>query len=178
MLEGVEGLDAADDAFSAFVAARQRELVQLGWALTGDRQLGEDLVQTALLRLWPHWSRVAAAGEPFAYTQRIVINLWSSWRRRRRWQAERLDASPPDSSGGDVAVEAQTRTSLDAWLARLPRRQRAVLVLRFVCDLDVAETADQLGCAPGTVKSQTSKALRTLRANVESVGSFAEEASS
>jgi len=177
VLVGVEGLDVADEAFSAFVAARQRELVRLGWALTGDRQLGEDLVQTALLQLWPHWSRVAAAGEPFAYTQRIVINLWSSW-RRRRWRTERLDASPPDSSGGDVAIEAQTRASLDGWLARLPRRQRAVLVLRFVCDLDVGETADRLGCSTGTVKSQTSKALRTLRANVESVGSFAEEASS
>ena len=172
---GVEGLDDVDAAFTAFVAARQRELVRLGWALTGDRQLGEDLVQTALLRLWPHWSRVAAAGDPLAYTQRIMINLWTSWRRRHRWQAERLDASPPDSSGDDASIEAQTRAGLDAWLVRLPHRQRAVVVLRYVCDLDVAEAADRLGCSPGTVKSQTSKALRTLRATVDSPGSLAEE---
>ena len=175
---GVQGLDGVDRAFTAFVVARQRELVRLGWALTGDRQLGEDLVQTALLRLWPHWSRVAASGEPFAYTQRIMINLWTSWRRRRRWQTERLDASPPDPTGGDVSIEAQARVSLDAWLARLPRRQRAVVVLRFVCDLDVADVADRLGCSTGTVKSQTAKALQTLRVSAESVGTLEEEATS
>lgn len=90
-----------DEAFSAFVLARQAELVRLGEALCGDRQLGEDLAQMALQRLWPHWSRVAAAGDPFPYTQRIMVNLWASWRRRRRWHVERLDAAPPDPVGRD-----------------------------------------------------------------------------
>jgi RNA polymerase sigma-70 factor (sigma-E family) len=162
VLEGVEGLRSSDEAFSSFVAARQGELVQLGWALTGDRQLGEDLTQSALQRLWPHWPRVAAGGDPFPYTQRIMVNLCTSW-RRRRWQVERPAASPPDAAGADPMTAVEEQDALDRWLARLPARQRAVVVLRFVCDLDVAATADRLGCSAGTVKSQTAKALRSLR---------------
>jgi RNA polymerase sigma-70 factor (sigma-E family) len=150
-------------AFSAFVAAHQAELVRLGWALTGDRQLGEDLAQSALARLWPRWSQVAASGQPVAYTQRIMVNLFSSWRQRRRWRGEVVSAQPADR-----AVEDQTRRvaeydALDHALAGLPPRQRAVIVLRFLVDLDVTQTAKRLGCSTGTVKSQTAKALRALR---------------
>jgi RNA polymerase sigma-70 factor (sigma-E family) len=158
----VEGLRSSDDAFSAFVMARQGELVQLGWALTGDRQLGEDLSQSALQRLWPHWTRVAAVGDPYPYTQRIMVNLYTSW-RRRRWQLERPAAAPPDLTSADATTAVDEHDALDRWLAKLPARQRAVLVLRFVCDLDVTETAERLGCSSGTVKSQTAKALRNLR---------------
>lgn len=70
------------------------------------------------------------------------------------------------------------RDALDRWLARLPARQRAVVVLRFVCDLDVAETAARLGCSSGTVKSQTAKALRSLRAADPALRSVTEEAPS
>lgn len=154
---------SSDDGFSAFVTARQAELVRLGWALTGDRQLGEDLSQSALQRLWPHWTRVAAAGDPFAYTQRIVVNLFISWRRRRRWLLERSSGFLPEVTDNDATVGVDEQDALDRWLARLPARQRAVVVLRFVCDLDVAETAGRLECSPGTVKSQTAKALHNLR---------------
>lgn len=163
VLEGVAGVRSADDEFSAFVTARQAELVQLGWALTGDRQLGEDLSQSALQRLWPHWTRVADAGDPFAYTQRIVVNLYISWHRRRRWRLERPAASLPEITVGDATSGVDEQDALDRWLARLPARQRAVVVLRFVCDLDVAETAARLECSSGTVKSQTAKALHNLR---------------
>jgi RNA polymerase sigma-70 factor (sigma-E family) len=156
-----------DEAFSAFVVARQAELARLGWALTGDRELGEDLVQSALQRLWPRWSQVAASGEPLAYTQRIMINLLSNWRHRRGWQVERFGESPSRSAGAvdDLTGAVDDRDSIDRWLAGLPPRQRAVVVLRFLLDLGVAETADRLGCSAGTVKSQTAKALHTLRAN-------------
>jgi RNA polymerase sigma-70 factor (sigma-E family) len=162
VLEGVEGLQPSDEAFSAFVLARQGELVHLGRALTGDRQLGEDLAQSALQQLWPHWPRVAAAGDPFPYAQRIMVNLCTSW-RRRRWRLERPTASPPEVTGGDAMTAVDDHDALGGWLARLPARQRAVVVLRFVCDLNVAETAERLGCSSGTVKSQTTKALHNLR---------------
>ena len=178
VLRDVEGSRSSDEAFSAFVSARQAELARLGWALTGDRQLGEDLAQTALQRLWPHWSRVAAAGDPFPYVQRTMVNLWSTWRRRRRWRVERLDAVPPESGGTDPTIEVDERDALDGWLAQLPPRQRAVVVLRFMFDLDVADTAQRLGCTPGTVKSQTSKALRSLRKHQPQLASLSKEAPS
>lgn len=175
MLMSVEGLRALDETFSAFVEVRRDELVRLGWALTGDRHLGEDLAQTALQQLWPHWSRVAAAGDPLAYTQRIMVNLCTSWRRRRGWALERLEASPPDVAEADELADVDAKDVLDRWLARLPARQRAAVVLRFVCDLDVAETAERLGCSTGAVKSQTAKALRTLRRADPGLRSVAEE---
>jgi len=156
--------DATQSSFADFVLARQAQLARLGWALTGDRGLGEDLAQAALQRIWPHWARVSESGDPLAYTQRTMINLWSSWRRRRRWQAERLSDSPPETPCGDGTSQVDERDALDAWLAVLPARQRAVVVLRFLLDLDVNETAARLSCSPGTVKSQTAKAFRKLRA--------------
>lgn len=163
VLKGVEGSGSADDAFASFVRAHQAELVRLGWALTGERQLGEDLAQSALQRLWPHWPRVAQRGEPLAYTQRIMVTLSVTW-RRRRWHGERLDAAPPEQVGDDTSADVDEHDAVEGWLDRLPARQRAVIVLRFLLDLDVNATADRLGCSAGTVKSQTAKALRTLRA--------------
>jgi RNA polymerase sigma-70 factor (sigma-E family) len=178
VLTDVEGSPSSEESFSAFVSARQNELVRLGWALAGDRQLGEDLAQSALQRVWPHWSRVAAAGDPFAYTQRTMVNLYASWRRRRRWQVEHVDASPPEPPGRDATVMVDEQDVVDTWLAYLPPRQRAVVVLRFLFDLDVAATADRLGCSPGTVKSQTSKALAALRKCWPGLRPRQEEASS
>jgi RNA polymerase sigma-70 factor (sigma-E family) len=179
VLLGMDGLRAPDEAFSTFVVARQAELARFGWALTGDPQLGEDLVQSALQRLWPHWSRVAASGDPLAYTQQIMVNLWSSWRRRRRWQVERVGESPSDEgSPGDLTTAVDEQDSIDGWLAQLPPRQRAVVVLRFLLDLGVTETADRLGCSSGTVKSQTSKALHTLRESRSAIRRETKEATS
>jgi RNA polymerase sigma-70 factor (sigma-E family) len=179
VLLGMDGRRAPDEAFSTFVVARQAELARLGWALTGDPQLGEDLVQSALQRMWPHWSRVAAAGDPLAYTQRIMVNLWSNWRSRRQWQVERVGESPADlPSSLDPTTAVDDKDSVDSWLAHLPPRQRAVVVLRFLLDLGVAETADRLGCSPGTVKSQTSKALDALRQSRGAVRTSTKEATS
>lgn len=175
---GVEGTLSEDEAFSSFVLARQARLVQFGWALTGDRQLGEDLAQGALERLWPHWSRVSGAGDPLPYTQRIMVNLATSRRRGRRWQAERLDASVPDLGGADEAAGVDAQDALDRWLRLLPTRQRAVIVLRFVCDLSVEQTAGVLRCSSGTVKSQTAKALSSLRRAEPVLNSEIEESSS
>jgi RNA polymerase sigma-70 factor (sigma-E family) len=158
------GVTATEDAFAAFVRHRQVELVRLGWALTGDRQLGEDLAQTALQRLWPRWDHVSASGEPYAYAQRIMVNLWSSWRGRRWRQMERVVETPPDRHAEGDADRLDANDEVDRWLATLPSRQRAVITLRFLLDMSVDETAERLGCSAGTVKSQTAKALGHLRA--------------
>jgi RNA polymerase sigma-70 factor (sigma-E family) len=158
---------ADNDAFTAFVTCRQAELVRLGEALTGDRQLGEDLAQTALQRLWPRWHRVAASGEPLAYTQRIMVNLWTNWRGARRWQRERVgiaDSEPALTE--DPTGSIDDHDVVHRWLGLLPPKQRATVVLRFLLDLSVQETAQRLGCSTGTVKSQTARALTTLGARL------------
>jgi RNA polymerase sigma-70 factor (sigma-E family) len=153
--------------FTAFVEQRQAQLLRLTRALTGDEQLGEDLAQSTLYRLWARWSRVSASGDPWPYAQRIAVSLASTW-RRRRWRGEIASGAIPESAhvaGDDHSV---TRATVAQWLSTLTRRQRAVIVLRFLADRSVVETADVLGCSPGTVKRQTAAALRHLRARVES----------
>ena len=155
--------------FAAFVADHQVQLGRLGWALTGDAQLGEDLVQAALTRLWRRWEAVSRSGDPGAYLHRIMINLWSSWRGRRFRSAEFVVADPPMTAPGTRwDDQASDRVDVDRWLNSVPPRQRAALVLRFLLDLSVEETAARLGCSPGTVKSQTSKGLQAMRAAMSS----------
>jgi RNA polymerase sigma-70 factor (sigma-E family) len=136
----------------------------LGFAvlLTGDRHDAEDLVQMALLRSARHWS--AARQQPEGYTRTVLVNL-----ARDRWQARRRRAEtllidlPATPAAGDIAGAVLDRLELlrACWL--LPPRQRAVLVLRFWEDRSIDETAAVLGCTPGTVKSQTHRALARLR---------------
>lgn len=154
------------DGFSGYVAARQRALLRTAGLLTGDSQSAEDLVQTALVKVWPHWVRVARAGDPDAYVRRVLLTTYLTW-RRRRWHGERATGQLPDRPApGDPYADADVRDALARLLPRLPPRQRAVLVLRFYEDLSEAQTAEVMSCAVGTVKSQTSKALATLRASI------------
>ncbi len=149
--------------FDDFVAARSTGLLRTAYLLTRDHALAEDLLQTALTKAWFAWSRIE--GEPEPYVRRVLVNTFASW-WRRKWNGEQAWAEPPEpepspDGGADAAVDRRH----DLWVAmgRLPRRQRAVVVLRFVEDLSEAETARLLGISPGTVKSQTSKALAKLR---------------
>ena len=147
--------------FDDFVAARSSTLLRTAYLLTRDEGVAEDLLQTALTKAWFAWSRID--GDPEPYVRRILVNTFSSW-WRRKWNGEQAYAEPPEpppAAGGPDAADQRH----DLWTAmgRLPRRQRAVVVLRFVEDLSEAETARLLGCATGTVKSQASKALAKLR---------------
>ena len=156
------------DGFREFVAARGAALSRSAYLLTGDHQLAEDLLQTALARTAAHWRRVRA-GDPEAYVRRAMINERTSWWRRRRSATEVpadtdvLDARPA-TRVADASETVLRRMTVTAALARLPARQRAVIVLRFFDDLSEAATADVLGCSVGTVKSQTHDALARLRA--------------
>lgn len=153
----------ATTGFDEFVAARSTQLLRTAYLLTRDHALAEDLLQTALTKAWFAWSRID--GEPEPYVRKILVNTYASW-WRRKWNGEQAHAEPPEPDRSPVHAPSQgAEDRHDLWTAmgRLPRRQRAVIVLRFVEDLSEAETADLLGISTGTVKSQTSKALAKLR---------------
>ena len=147
--------------FREFVRARGPALSRTAFLLTGDHQLAEDLVQTALTRTVPHWRRVVAGGDPEAYVRQVMVNERIAWWRRRRYDV--IVPVPEAPSPVDEADLTTERVTLLAALARLSPRQRAVIVLRFYEDLSVEQTAHVLGCSPGTVKSTTSDALARLR---------------
>ena len=153
-----------DEAFRDFVAYRQRDLLRSAWLLTGDWAAAEDVIQTALIKVWPHWKSVSADGRELAYVRRVVLNTFLSSRRGAR-NRERSVADVPDCGREPTTIGVELRPALLLGLAALPPRQRAVVVLRYFNDLSEAQCAEMLGCAVGTVKSQNSKALATLRQN-------------
>ena len=145
--------------FDEFVAARSSRLLRTAYLLTRDHALAEDLLQTALTKAWFAWSRIERDPEP--YVRKILVNTYASW-WRRKWNGEQSHGDLPEP-GGVGSSGADDRHDLWTAMGRLPRRQRAVVVLRYVEDLSEAETAAVLGVSTGTVKSQTSKALAKLR---------------
>ncbi|WP_328990773.1 SigE family RNA polymerase sigma factor [Kribbella sp. NBC_01245] len=147
------------ESFDAFVIARSGRLLRTAYLLTQDHALAEDLVQTALAKAWFSWHRIEG-GDPEPYVRKVIVNTYSTW-WRRKWNGEQ----PTDELPEGTALGSSVEDRADVWqaLQRLPRRQRAVIVLRFYEDLTEAETARILGCTTGTVKSQTSKALAKLR---------------
>ena len=158
-LSGARPRDRVD--FDGFVASRSSALLRLAYLLTRDHALAEDLLQTALTKSWFAWGRID--GEPEPYVRKVLVNTYSSW-WRRRWNGEvSHDELPEPAPGSDAYAGSDERHDLWTAMGRLPRRQRAVIVLRFVEDLSERDTADLLGISPGTVKSQTSKALARLR---------------
>lgn len=154
-----------DEEFDAFMRGRWPAMVRLGYALTGDVGNAEDLAQAAFARAYASWGRVRRAGDPDAYVRRIVINEHRGRFRKHR-VPEELRGDLGDTAGAQQEQQAfdDRRALLDA-LRALGPRQRAVVVLRYWLDLSEAETAAALNCSVGTVKSQASRALATLRAN-------------
>ena len=153
-------MDATADAeFSDFMHGRWSGLVRLGFGLTGDLQLAEDLAQTAFARAYASWGRVRKADNPDAYLRRIVVNANRSRFRRLR-VGEVLTGTLPDIlSARDDADLRGERAALVAALMQLPYGQRAAVVLRYWLDLSETEAAAVLGCSVGNVKSQASRAL-------------------
>lgn len=150
------------EGFAEYVAARQATLLRSAWMLSGDWGHAEDLVQSALVRMLPHWSRVRG-DDPDGYAYRVLLNCYLSWWRRVR-PREPVPRDLPEMPVTDRGfATVALRDELAQLLATLPRRQRAVVVLRYYHDYTEAETAALLGCAVGTVKSQSAKALAKMR---------------
>jgi RNA polymerase sigma-70 factor (sigma-E family) len=137
-------------------------MVRLAYGLTGDLGHAEDVAQAAFARVYAAWGRLARAGDPDAYLRQVVVN-----ENRRRFRKQRvpedLPGDLPDAGVTDTAGDLDDRAMLLAALARLGPRQRAVVVLRYWMDMSEADTAATLNCSVGTVKSQASRALATLR---------------
>jgi DNA-directed RNA polymerase specialized sigma24 family protein len=133
----------ADAEFTEFMLGTWPRLARLGYALTGDRSLGEDLAQTALAKAYASWPKVARAGDPEAYVRKIVVNACRDGFRRRH-VAEVLTGSLPEVMTGDTASFEQ-RPALFAALMKLPAGQRAVVVLRFCPDLAAAQVSEGHG---------------------------------
>jgi RNA polymerase sigma-70 factor (sigma-E family) len=154
-----------DADFAAYMQARQSSLLRTAYLLTGDRHTAEDLVQTAFAKLYLSWDRVQRRELVDGYVRRILVNEHNSlWRRpfkRREVVAERL----PEAHAVDRHDTGES-AALWSFVQTLPRRQRAVIVLRYYEDLSEAETADVLGISVGTVKSQASRALAAMRSRV------------
>ena len=155
--------------FDRFLAERQRSLFRFAVVLCGNPDLAEDLVQSVLTRAFEQWSRVSAADDPNAYVRRMVVNEYLSWRRLTRRTTPVADISDQHlASAPDHAEQHAEAAMVVAELDRLPRRQRAVLVLRFYAGLSFAEIAAYLGCREATARSYGARALATLRIDMES----------
>ena len=149
--------DTAPGGFEEFVAARRTALLRSAYLLTGDHEDAEDLVQVTLVKAVPRWRRIADHPEP--YVRRILARESISRWRRRRWREVATDRLPEQI---DPAADRDDSVLREA-LGRLAPRQRAVIVLRYYEDLTERQTADVLGIAAGTVKSQARDGLARLR---------------
>jgi len=150
--------------FDEFAAARLPALLRFTAVLAGDRATAEDLAQEVLIRAHAQWGRIGAMDSPEQYVRKMLLNEFLSW-RRRSWRLipNTAVAAAHDRAQADHADRYAERDALLAELGKLPRRQRAVLVLRYYEDLDDAAIASLMGCAPGTVRGYASRALAALR---------------
>jgi len=151
--------------FEEFAHAKLQALLNFSTVLTNDRALGEDLVQDVLLRAHRQWDRIGNLDQPLAYVRRMIVNDFVSW--RRKWarivpRSDIVDLLEPLESDDPASTFAE-RTALAGDIARLPRKQRAVIILRYYEDLPDDEIAEWLGCASSTVRVHAMRALRTLR---------------
>lgn len=153
-----------DADFVTFFGSRVVTLRRLAYALCGDWHTAEDLTQSAFIAVYRRWGQVRLETAD-AYARRVLVNTFLSHRRRHRRESVvpqvQDEVAPPP---GDSAL----RLDLNQVLVQLAPRQRAAVVLRYLADLPVAEVADLLGMAEGTVKSQTARGLETLKKYLES----------
>jgi RNA polymerase sigma-70 factor (sigma-E family) len=150
--------------FEEFAAARLPAVLRFAGVLTGDRALAEDVVQEVLIRASRRWDDISGLDRPELYIRKMILNEYLSW-RRRTWRLLPVDAvSDIDTRlAPDHASLHAERDALLAELGKLPRRQRAVLVLRYYEGFPDSEIAELLGCTPGTVRGYASRALAALR---------------
>jgi RNA polymerase sigma-70 factor (sigma-E family) len=158
-----------EEEFREFVAARSAALLRTAYLLAGDWATAEDLLQTALTKTYLAWKRLGEIEAVEPYARRVLVNTATSW-WRRRWHGERPTEVLPERPAPDRLEEHLERDALWRHVKALPARQRAVLVLRFYEDMSEAQTAALLSISVGTVKSQTSRALASLRQRLAAEG--------
>ncbi len=153
----------SDEEFRDFMRGRWPAMLRLAYGLTGDRGHAEDVAQAAFARAYASWGRVRRTGDPDAYVRRIVIN-----ENRRRFRKHRVTEALPGTlpDVGALQESSEERAAMLDALRTLGPRQRAVVLLRYWMDMSEAETAATLNCSVGTVKSQASRALATLRGKI------------
>jgi len=149
-----------DDDFSAYFAARAHSLRATAYLLCGDWHRAEDITQVAMTKLYLAWPRLREFGMD-AYARKVVVRTFLAENRRLWRRREHLTQEPPEPS--TVDGDADRRLLVEAALATVPPRQRAVLVLRYWNDLSVEDTAEALGCSTGNVKSQAARGIAALR---------------
>jgi len=153
--------------FEEFAAARLGAVVRFAAVLVGERALAEDIVQEVLIRAHARWDQIGRLDVPEAYVRKMIVNEYLSWRRRSwRLVPSGALAGGENAPSRDHAADHAERDALLAEVSRLPRRQKAVLVLRYYEALSDAEIAEVLGCTPGTVRGYASRALATLRVDL------------
>lgn len=160
--------------YSEFARSVWPQLYRTAVMIVGDRQLAEDLVQSALVKTYIAWPRLRETDRAHAYTRRVMVNVAHDWFRKRSWTHENTVNTPTEGvPTNDHSAALVNRVALADLLKTLPLGQRSVIALRFLDDLSVQETADLLNITSGTVKSQTSAALAALRthANLVTEGS-------
>lgn len=164
----------SDGSFDVFVAQHYASLYRTAVLLSGDPHAAEDLVQTALIRVYGRWEQIRGE-QPAAYARRIVVNAHhDTWRRTRRHEHLVREPEPSAHMPGDGQPVVE-RDALIQALRGLTRRERRVLVLRFIYDLTEADTARELGTRLGTVKSTTNRAIGKLRSSPHLSAVFTEE---
>jgi RNA polymerase sigma-70 factor (ECF subfamily) len=151
-----------EDAFRDFVVGRSPSYLRTAYLLTGDWGHAEDLLQTALAKVYRAWGRLRDHDNLDAYVRRVLVNTQTTW-WRRAWKAEQPTGTLPDWPGPDAVSASDDRDRLRRALLSLPPRQRAVVVLRHYEDLSEGDVARVLGCSVGTVKSQCARGLLRLR---------------
>lgn len=147
--------------FEEFADTRLAAVLRFAGVLTGDRGLAEDVVQEVLIRAHARWRKIGRLDHPESYIRKMIVNEFIS-AKRRIWRLIPTE-QPADVAGPDHASRHAERDALLAELGKLPRRQRAVLVLRYYEGLSDHEIAEVLGCTPGTVRGYASRAIATLR---------------
>ena len=158
------------ESFDEFAARELASLLRYATVLTGDRELARDLVQDVMLKTHSRWQQISVASHPRAYVRTMITNAYLSW--RRRWSVhhvllghstEPLEPEPaPDHS-----TSIDERAHVWQLLSTLPRQQRAAVVLRFYEALTDQEIAEVLACSVGTTRGYISRALATLRTQLD-----------
>lgn len=164
MVRGSEVAAVSVD-FAEWVAARGPSLLRLAYLLTGNRAEAEDVVQDALSRALPRWSRISSLEDPDAYVRRMVINAHTSWWRRFRRRESPVEAVP-DRVGADATGSSDDRLLVWQACLRLPEDQRVAVVLRYWEQREYAEIAALTGVAEGTVRSRVSRGIAALRTDL------------